>query len=271
MWLQDLCACLSEQTIDQNALKQILENNSSFNLDTPIKTTSREDTLLNLVCGQINEYELVALLLKHGAKANIPGLLGMTPLHNAQNLDTITLLKANGGLLNVRDNDGNLPLHNVILSAPNAVEYIKALIGDEVTIDTPIAKNIKHNTLLSKAVSNSNYVLAQQLVNELHATIKPDIWYAISTYQGDKNNAVEFMKFLLAHKVPYNIHDIHSQKPGLKVFLEEALQNIEVVLLEEEAVLIPAPIATTATAPMVVTGNTGDTDNNDPVLLAYDS
>jgi ankyrin repeat protein len=189
-----------------DGLQAILAANPGINLNGPIDPANGiNDIPLNLAMGWPEEFALVRCLLEHGAIPTISGAWNKTPLHLAQEVNTIELLKERGALLNAQDDRGKLPLHY----APD-VAHARALIGQHgITIDTPFNGN---NTLFSHAVLNFQYEFAKSLVTDLGAHITPTIWNNISTYAGNLAITSEFIKFLDEHHVTYDRISINPDK-----------------------------------------------------------
>jgi serine/threonine-protein phosphatase 6 regulatory ankyrin repeat subunit B len=65
--------------------------------------------------GHGQDRTLVRFLLNHGADPNATGFLGQTPIYSANDVIAEMLIEA-GARLDVRDNDGNTPLHEIARS-----------------------------------------------------------------------------------------------------------------------------------------------------------
>ena len=74
--------------------------------------------------------EIVALLLKYGAKCDVEDKLGSTPLHLASSkghTEVVKLLLEQGAKCNVEDQEGSTPLH--LASSNGHTEVVKELLG----------------------------------------------------------------------------------------------------------------------------------------------
>ena len=219
---QELIKCLSNSNPNPDAalLEGILTGHPELNLNAMILLEDRRnDTPLNLVCGWLNELELVTCLLRHNADPNIQGAYKKVPLHNAQNLDTIALLRDRGAMVNVRDNEDKLPLHYAF-----DIDHARALIGGDVVIDTPYRDN---KTLFSNVVFNANgdYTFAKNLVTEFGASIDTNIWNNISRYEGYRLSTYDFIGFLIKHNAPLDVSDFKTTNPIFYDFLHGAVHH----------------------------------------------
>lgn len=96
------------------------------------------DTALSLAVARFKSAEAVQLLLVHGAKANIKGRHGRTPLHYAIVLDQkekADVILREGGDPNARDNDGRTALHLAVLSHTMSLQFLERLIDAGASVN----------------------------------------------------------------------------------------------------------------------------------------
>lgn len=122
------------------------------------------DTALSLAVARFESHEAVQLLLFHGAKANIKGRHGRTPLHYAIMLEQekkAEIILQEGGDPNARDNDGRTPLHLAILSQRMSLDFLKRLLDAGANVN---AEDSSGYTPLYEAASGHKRDVAAFLI-----------------------------------------------------------------------------------------------------------
>ena len=119
------------------------------------------DTALSLAIARLKSPQAVQLLLVHGAKVNIKGRQGRTPLHYAIVLEQekkADIILRGGGDPNARDNDGRTPLHCAILSQTMSLQFLGRLI--DAGADVNAEDSCGHTPLYEAAFGHKRGVMA---------------------------------------------------------------------------------------------------------------
>ncbi|PKY00610.1 kinase-like protein, partial [Aspergillus campestris IBT 28561] len=119
------------------------------------------DTAISLAVARFKSAEAVQLLLVHGAKANIKGRHGRTPLLYAIVLDQeekADVILREGGDPNARDKDGRTALHLAVLSQTMSLQFLKRLIDAGASVNAE--DNCGHTPLYEAAFRHKRDVMA---------------------------------------------------------------------------------------------------------------
>lgn len=102
-----------------------------------------EGTALHFAC-KCGNYDLVCLLLRHGAPVNVMSRKNhFTPLHEATNhLDIFEVLLRQGADGNIPNIDGNIPLHYLVRRKFQPLQYSKLAQAWQKMLDSGV--NLDH-------------------------------------------------------------------------------------------------------------------------------
>ena len=119
-----------------------------------VNTKCNGNTLLYKIANEYGDLELAKLLIEKGADVNVRDAQGDTPLHKSDNTKLAKLLIENGADIKLRNNKGNTALHEAV--AKNNIKTAQLLIDKGVNVNvrnnfgqTPLHK-VKYRKEIAK-------------------------------------------------------------------------------------------------------------------------
>ena len=138
----------SVSIIDTKRLFLLIENGVDVN------TKCNGDTFLQRLAKENGSLKLAKLLIEKGANVNVRDTQGDTPLHKSDNTKLAKLLIENGADIKLRNNKGNTALHEAV--AKNNIKTVELLIDKGVDVNvrnnfgqTPLHK-VKYRKEIAK-------------------------------------------------------------------------------------------------------------------------
>lgn len=156
-----------------NKMFTVIEKLIKSGADVNGKSNSRKQTPLH--GAKLAGYDVVKILLEHGADPNTQDKWGQTPLHlfagHVGEVQTIHLLITYGADASIKDKDGNTPLHKMIghWLGEDSVKVAELLIGARAN---PKAKNKDGKTALDLLNSRKNPNMFYELKQALERMTK---------------------------------------------------------------------------------------------------